>query len=413
MHNKQAVIRNWRFGCSALALFLAAANSFNATATEAKPHADLSRLVIIGDSLLAGYQNGSLMASQQTNGIAAIIARQAKTDLALPLIAEPGFPNVLKLVSAGPPPVIQPSSGTSTGRVDMLTQTMNLAVPGHRVIDTLEKRPDFPIDSMTDLVLGLPGLLSGVSRSQVEWAEALHPTTVIAWIGNNDALNAAIDGNIAGLTPVPEFEVAYSNLVKRLTATGATVVVANIPDVSVIPFIVPVPTIAALLNVPLPMLVAGLGVSTNDYITLDNIPTVVSVLQDATAGPLTPDEILDAEEIEQIRDTTRQYNQIIAAQAAANNAVLVDANAFLNRLDRHGVRIGGDRLSTDFLGGIFSLDGIHSSNTGAALTANYFIMTMNRHAAAHIPPVNVRKIERDDPLVFEIPHDGELHRKHR
>src|SRR6266545_2943999 len=61
----------------------------------------------------------------------------------------------------------------------------------------LEMRPDFPIDSMTDLVLGLPGLLGGVLRSQVEWAEALAPTTIIVWIGNNDALNAAIASDTA------------------------------------------------------------------------------------------------------------------------------------------------------------------------------------------------------------------------
>lgn len=401
MQNKHVVTGKRLFSGSALALFLIASSLCNATDAQLKPHADLSRLVIVGDSLLAGYQNGSLMASQQTNGIAALIARQAKIDLALPTIAEPGFPSVLTLVDAGPPPVIQPATGTSTGRVDMLAQTRNLAVPGHRVIDALEKRPDFPIDSMTDLVIGLPGLLSGVSRSQVEWAEALQPTTVLVWIGNNDALNAAIGGNAAALTPIPEFEAAYSNLVKRLAATGATVVVANIPDIAVIPYVVPVPTVAALLDVPLPLFTAALGVSASDYITLDNVPVAVSILQGTSAGPLLADEILDATEIQQIRAATRAYNQIIAAQAAANNAVLVDVNAFLNRLDRHGVMVGGNRLSTDFLGGIFSLDGIHPSNTGAALTANYFIMTLNRRASAHIPPVNVRNIERHDPLVFD------------
>jgi lysophospholipase L1-like esterase len=277
---------------------------------------------------------------------------------------------------------------------------MNLAVPGHRVIDALEKRPDFPIDSMTDLVLGLPGLLSGISRSQVEWAEALQPTTIIVRIGNNDALNAAIAGDPVALTPIAEFEAAYSNLVKRLAATGATVFVANIPDVSVIPYVVPVPTAAALFSVPLPAFTAALGVSTTDYINLDNLSTAAAILQGGMAGPLTDAEFLDAGEIQQIRDATRSFNQIIATQAAANGAVLVDANAFLNHLDRRGIVVGGHRLTTEFLGGIFSLDGIHPSNTGAAATANYFIKTMNRRAAAHIPPVNVRSIERNDPLVF-------------
>src|ERR1051325_669010 len=266
MQTKHVGIRQWQLEiqCAAMALLLFAASTFNvAAAAQAGKRADLSRLVLIGDSLLAGFQNGSLMGSQQTNGIAALIARQAKTELALPLIAEPGIPNVLTLVGAGPPPLIERATGTSAGRIDLFTQTMDLAVPGHRVIDALEQRPDFPIDSMTDLVLGLPGLLSRLSRSQVEWAEALQPTTIIAWIGNNDALNAAIAGNPAALTPVLEFETAYSNLVKRLAATGATVIVANIPDVTVIPYVVPVPTAAALFGVPVPTFRALLGVNTN------------------------------------------------------------------------------------------------------------------------------------------------------
>ena len=277
---------------------------------------------------------------------------------------------------------------------------MNLAVPGHRVIDAFEKRPDFPIDSMTDLVLGLPGLLGGVSRSQVEWAEALQPTTIIVWIGNNDALNAAIAGDTAALTPVAEFETAYSNLVKRLTATGATVVVANIPDVAVIPYVVSAKKAAALFGVPLPLFVAVLGISTNDFINLDHLATAGAILQGVLPAPLADNEFLDAAEIQQIREATRRFNEIITAQAVANDAVLVDVNAFLNRLDRHGLVVGGHRLTTEFLGGIFSLDGIHPSNSGAAATANYFIKTMNRRAAAHLQPVNIRSIERNDPLVF-------------
>ncbi len=340
------------------------------------------------------------MESQQTNGIAAWIARQARIQLPLPLIAEPGIPNVLTLVSAGPPPEIVPAPGSSTGRVDILTQTLNLAVPGHRVIDALEKRPDFPVDSLTDLVLGLPGLLSGISRSQVEWAEALEPTTIVAWIGNNDALNAAIAGDASVLTPVTEFETAYSNLVKRLAATGAKVVVANIPDVSVIPFVQPASAAAALFGVPLEIFVGALGISTNDFLTLDNLGTVAAILQGFASGPLTDAQSLDAVEVEEIREATRQFNSIIAAQAAANGAVLVDLHEFLNTLNRRGAVVRGQRLSTDFLGGIFSLDGVHPTNTGAALTANEFIKTMNRKLHTAIPPVNVRRVERNDPLVF-------------
>src|ERR1700692_159251 len=75
----------------------------------AQNRADLSRLVVVGDSLSAGFQNGSLLDIQQTHGFASLVANQARTSLPLPLIAWPGIPNVLTLVSPGPPPVIVPA----------------------------------------------------------------------------------------------------------------------------------------------------------------------------------------------------------------------------------------------------------------------------------------------------------------
>jgi len=140
--------------------------------------ADLSRLVVIGDSLSAGFQNGSLLAEQQAHGYASLVAGQAGVDLPLPEIAYPGIPNVLTLVDPGPPPLIVEAAGVSTGRIDPQIEPFDLAVPAARVADALAARPDFPLGDLTDLILGLPGLLGGVSRSQVEWAEALQPTTI-------------------------------------------------------------------------------------------------------------------------------------------------------------------------------------------------------------------------------------------
>jgi len=134
---------------------------------------DLSRLVVVGDSLSAGFQSGSLLDVQQVHGYASVVAAQAQEPLPLPLIGAPGIPNVLILVSPGPPPVVAPVPGTSPGRDDFTVQPMDLAVPGQNVQDALTTRPGFPIDDLTDLVLGFPGLLGGLSRSQVEWDENL------------------------------------------------------------------------------------------------------------------------------------------------------------------------------------------------------------------------------------------------
>ena len=127
----------------------------------AQDKADLSRLVLIGDSLSAGFQNHSLLDSQQPHGYASLVAAQAGVPLPLPLIAAPGIPNVLQLVSAGPPPVIVPAPGISTGRDNPLVQNTDLAVPGANVQDALTTRPTFTFNNLTDFVLGLPGAPGG------------------------------------------------------------------------------------------------------------------------------------------------------------------------------------------------------------------------------------------------------------
>jgi hypothetical protein len=266
------------------------------------------------------------------------------------------------------------------------------------VRDALETRPDFPIDSLTDIVLGLPGLLGGISRSQVEWAEALAPTTIVLWIGNNDVLGAAIAGDASIATPTVEFTDAFTNVLNRLHGTGARLVVANIPDVTVIPYVTPLAEAAALFDVPLATLAGALGIAADSYITLDGVPAIGAILLGEAASPLPPQYVLDSSEISVLRERTAEFNAIIAAEAASRGAILVDTHAFLDHLDNRGAVVGGRRITTAFLGGIFSLDGVHPNNTGSALTANVFIKAMNRKGAAAIPPVNVRQVSRRDPM---------------
>src|SRR5713226_2837326 len=162
----------WRAGC----LLLIALVALALPARAQKP-ANLTRLVVVGDSLSAGFQNGSLLDSQQVHGYANLVAQQAHTNLPLPLISFPGVPNVLELVSLGPPPKFAPAPGPLGNRENPLVQVFDLAVPGANLHDALFTRPPDPKNELTTLILGLPGLLAfpPISRSQVEWAEALSP----------------------------------------------------------------------------------------------------------------------------------------------------------------------------------------------------------------------------------------------
>jgi GDSL-like lipase/acylhydrolase family protein len=366
----------------------------------AEEKANLARLVVVGDSLSAGFQNGSLLDSQQPHGYAKLIADQAGVDLPQPLIAAPGIPNVLTLVSIGPPPLIVPAPGASTGRDDPFLQAMDLAVPGQTVQDALSLRPAFPPSNLTDLILGLPGLLGGVSRSQVEWAEALAPTTIVLWIGNNDVLNGIFAGDPAFLTPTAAFDSAFGQVIDRLAATGATLAVANLPDATLVPFLTSAEDVAASAGVPLSAIGSVLGISPGDFVIPDALPLIEAILTGQSPGPLPGNVVLDSGEIAAIQARVREYNDFIEAKAKEKHAALVDIHALFDRVKEHGLVVGGQRLTTAFLGGVFSLDGIHPTNTGYAVIANRFIEALNREFDADIRPIAVVKVKNEDPLVL-------------
>ena len=162
--------------------------------------ADFSKTIFVGDSLTAGFQNGSLLDTQQPHGWAPLVAAQAKFSITQPLIAPPGAPAVLQLVSVGPPPVVQPVPGTTPGRDNPTVQPTDLAVPGHTLHDLIYYGPTLgtsPEDLITDLVLAFP---LGNTKTQAQEAVALRPTTLFVWIGNNDALAADDAGMPSAMT---------------------------------------------------------------------------------------------------------------------------------------------------------------------------------------------------------------------
>jgi len=386
----------------------------NAGDGQRKP--DFSRLVVVGDSLSAGFQNGGLLDIQQVNGYASLIANQTHSTLPLPLILTPGIPNILTLISPGPPPVIAPLPGTSLGRHNPMEQAMDLAVPGANVQDALTTRPTFTFNNITDFVLGQPGVYSGVSRSQVEWAEKLSPTTLLVWLGNNDALGVLFTGDISALTPLTAFEKSYTTVVSRLVATGAAIVLANIPDVTVIPYITSAEKVSAQIGQPLTVLGPLLGIGAGDFVTPDAFPLILARLANPALGKLPANVVLDKAEVEIIRDRIDDFNLVIAKQARKNDAALVDIHELLNRIQAKGYQIGNQRLTTDFLGGIFSLDGIHPTNTGYGIVGNAFIKGLNRGFDTDIREISLGPIKKGDPLVLQgvehrVSHDEHVSRE--
>lgn len=375
------------------------------TPTPAPSASPFTNVVFVGDSLTAGFQNGSLLDTQQTNGYANLIATQAKFSIVLPLIAAPGAPAVMRLVSLGPPPVTATASGTSTGRDDVTAQPTDLAVPGHLLHDLLAYTPPLvPTsneDIITKLVLGFP---VSNTKAQADEAIALKPSTIFVWAGNNDALSADQTGTPSSMTSLASFTTDFTTLLAKLKASGANLIVANIPDVTAIPYLTPASTIvseiAAASGAPAASVATGLGLKTGDLVNPQGLTDAEAEAKTVQGGgkftPLPDADVLTAAEVAITQANINAYNVVIQQEVSAVGGTLVDIHAYF-ATQAAGISINGVTANNAFLGGLFSLDGIHPTNTGYALIANQFIAALNTRFSLTIPTVSASAVAANDP----------------
>ena len=376
-------------------------------AAQAKNAGNFMTTVFLGDSLTAGYQSGSLLDTQQVHGWAPLVAAQAGFNIELPLIAQPGAPNVLQLVSVGPPPVIVTATGTTSGRDNFATQATDVAVPGSFVNDVLNTVPLVSPapgqQQLNQLVLGFPGLGYGQAYSQATFAIKAQATTIFLWIGNNDALIADLTGSPAAMTSVADFTSQYQALMQVLTTQStAHLVIANIPDVTAVPYLQPAALIlaeySAATGLPVAFLSEVLGITAGDFVTPEGLSEIPLILAQKQPGPISDAGVLTAAEAATVESQVKAFNQVISQQAQAAGATLIDINALFAKITASGLAINGYTGTTSFLGGFFSLDGIHPTNTGYAVVANAMIDTMNASFKTSIPDVDLGTIASADPL---------------
>jgi len=374
-----------------------------------RAQASLSVYVSVGDSLAAGFSNGSLVETHQRTSVPALIARQAGVaGFEQPLVAEPGIPAELALVSLVPSTVIAPRPGDQGAPLNLALPRPynNLAVPSATAEDALVRQTG----GFHDVVLRGQG-------SQVAQAAALAPTFVTLWIGNNDVLGAVVQGRaVEGvtLTPVASFKSAYEQVVAALRASGAFVTAANLPDVTTIPFattlrpfVVDPLTGAPVLagGQPVPLLGPTGPLPTGSLVTLAASALLsegvgIPAAQGGTGLPLPDEVVLDPAEIGAIRDRVNALNQVIRETCQAASVPVLDVHALLDELVTRGRDVGGVSLGAAFLtGGIFSYDGVHLTDLGYAVVANEWISLINA-SGGRVPLVDLA------PFLGVVPPGG-------
>jgi len=396
----------------------------------ARGSADFTRVVALGDSLMAGYEAGSLNNAHQDFSPAAIFARQVgTTDFQQPLISYPGVVPELQLVDVSKvPPTILPAPGQGAPlNLGLQRPYNNLAIPGAQLGDLMKfTGPDVPVTSNPYFSLILRGL--GTAAQQ---AVALKPTFILMDIGNNDFLGAATHGTPALLTPKDTFSQQYNALLDFLVAgaPNAGMVVSNLPaNFLGIPFFTAVPPVVLNPATNTPLLVNGAPIY---YITQSGGKTVqlgpgsyvlltaasTGLLQQGYGIPAAlkpvvplphvgeplPDAVtLTADEAAAITQAVKDYNTIITTAAAQRNIPVADFSALFDRMEA-GLHIGPFAFNTSFIeGGLIGLDGIHPTEIGYTLGANEFIKTTNAAYGTDIPLASIYPLFQNNDNVFKI-----------
>jgi hypothetical protein len=336
----------------------------------------------LGDSIGEAVQSGDANTKTQANSFIHIISLLA------------GAPVPLPYIQGG----LTTSVDSVNGRSRLVPGTMglNLAVSGADLNSLLTDRADAgstaEINSETDMVL-FPRL-----GSQIEIAEALQPQLIACWIGNNDALSAVLDydqlDGFSQLTPLDTFTSQFQQIAARLSATGAKVVFGTIPDVTKIAYLVNPQDLLRLTG-------STHGLAAGSYTTL----VVTAGIKLGSVDPVVltnPNFVLDAAEVANINQRISDFNNVIRTTAAAYGQAVADTAALFDYVAATPPVLFGVPLTTRFLGGMFSLDGVHPSNIGQLIVAKFFIETFNQRFGLSIPNVNIKMVSgffMNDPFV--------------
>lgn len=413
--------------------------------------ANVTRYVAVGNSLTAGYQNSALYESAQKYSFPNLLARQFRVDdFTQPLISDPGIGGRLELTNLNPLQITQnQSQGTPKNQGEKPFE--NLGVPGAVLVDytnpnntgSLKERATNTNHPAFNPFYGIVMQSSELQKS----APNLHnqvalndPSFITFWLGNNDVLGFVTSGGEGqSITPPANFDQLYQAAGQALAATGAKVLMYNIPDVTNIPFVFLLraqlaqdgtirfnqPTQSYQLNTPQGYTDIYIDVDGNqrvmrqyDFLLLSASGYFQQVAGGQVQPPVQPSTaipdqyVLDgpaggpqgSSELEQAVGAVTQYNNSIQNVAAANNDfTMVDIHAlFAQVINNFQTNNGGYTANGITLqpvpGSLFTFDGVHVTNRGAAVIANTTINTMNSSLNADIDLIDLRHIPEGVPV---------------
>lgn len=394
-----------------LTLALAACHSDESLKPSTVIDPTFQRYVSMGNSITAGFQSAGINDSTQQRSYAVLLSKAMGTHYVYPSLALLGCPppfinNVFKVRVGGD------TSSTTCGLRNPGTEAPNnVAVPGARAEEMLTNFgvPVSTTNTLTSLFLG--------GHTQIEAMQALQPTFVSAWIGNNDVLGSLTDlsnpGNPALVTPSPIFNQEVDSIADAIAATKAKAILIGVADVAAIPYgskatnyfclaaataggCGPAPALPPNFHVApncAPGALGGLGDT-----TLVPWPVGVTLVLRAAQGvndtlDCSIDQaVVTGDELANLHSAVVAFNTKLAAVADAHGWAFLNPNPTLlaARADPSLVSpfpiipARPDSFPVRF-GTLFTLDGVHPSAAAHRIIADSVAATINRTYNTSIP----------------------------
>ncbi|WP_372634048.1 hypothetical protein [Fodinibius sp.] len=405
--------------------------------------ADFSTVAAVGNSLTAGFQSSALFETAQRYSYPSLVAGQMELvqEFEQPIISNPGIGGRLELDGSIPPadPANTPTPTEEEGQplnADLDRPYNNLGIPGTILADFLGQ--DLPGASYSDRQQSNPFfeiVLRDLGETQAEQLQALEPTFVLFWLGNNDILGYVTSGGTQPYLPPEDFQNLYRTSIQAIVQTEADAVLYNIPDVTSIPYVfflraqleqqgaitfdetTQTYQLATGEDSPNPPIyietsTAARRMQQNDFLLLSASGYFAQMQAGEVPPPVTPDNaipnnlVLDGptispptgeSELARANGVVQQYNNVIASAASDHGYALVDIHtAYGQIVEDGGVSVGGETMRP-VPGELFSFDGVHPSNQGHGIVANLTIEAINNTYDASLTDINLSSIPRGIP----------------
>ncbi len=358
--------------------------------------------IALGDSLTMGVQDGTANSYTQPYSYAVFVAKQVSkaygTGLTMPLLEVDG--------SRKNPDNVPTILGVSGEDSASLSGSKASATEAPAADAPLHERILFPIAD-AEHHNGETSQLDAAVWLAETWkdGEDTIPKIITLWIGNNDVLGAVLkDGNEnytaaainEAMTSPEEFRANLEPAFTALAETGAKVFIGNIPEIPQIAYLVSPATVHAWTGktIPTAKVPAGAKISLPAALYLYDDFLKDKDWDQSVNERLNDASVMTSEEAQLIRDRVQALNAVLAELAEAKEFTLID---FYSQL-KSPFNVGSQTYTNEWgKGGFFSLDGIHFSHSGHAITANLWIKAINEKLGSSIEEIPVNEVRLGDP----------------